>query len=573
MTTDIRTAAAAYRPEVRFFNGMRDEDYGSGRGASGVRITPDNAIESAAILGCVRVLAESIAALPLHLYRRLPNGGKERASDHPLSRILGAAPNGWQTSFEWRETSMGHLCLWGNAYSEIRSGAVGAVSELWPLHPSRMDVERIENQRLRYVYTEPDGRKTVYTQDQIFHVRWLSFDGINGAVPVSLFREAIGVARACEMHAARYFGNGARPGVVLETDSNLTPEAARELRENWERVHRGPDKNGKTAVLTGGLRAHELGQSNEASQFIEARRFQIEEICRAYRVPPHLVQSLERATFSNIEQQSLDFVQHTLLGWIRRWESAIARDLLTDDSLFVEFDVRGLLRGDAATRAAYYNTMATLGVLSVNEIRSLESLNPVEGGDSRFVQLNMQPLAAAVEPAEPVAVAADEPPPAEPAAAEPPPVADTAIAEVSLNGAQVTSLLDILANVSAGLLTPEGARAVIVAAFPTISPEAADRIVSGAVVGAVPPAAASVTRAAPGDVVEGDWVTWGDGLVGRVDHVMTEGTLNLGDVAMDATPDAPVMLVSVWDGGQFTGQRGVAVADAAKIDQPTDYAG
>lgn len=594
MTLDVRTAAETYRPEVRFFNGSLDDDYGTGRGSSGIRVTPDNSLESAAILACVRVLAESIAALPVHLYRRLPNGGKERVDDHPLARVLGVQPNGWQTSFEWRETSMAHLCLWGNAYSEVRSGSLGAVSELWPLHPSRMDVERIENGRLRYVYSEPDGRRTAYTQDQIMHVRWLSSDSITGMIPTELCREAIGVARACEMHAARYFGNGARPGVVLETESNLTPEAARELRENWERVHRGPDKNGKTAVLTGGLKAHELGQSNESSQFIEARRFQIEEVCRVYRVPPHLVQSLERATFSNIEQQSLDFVQHTLLGWIRRWESAIARDLLTDESMFIEFDVRGILRGDATTRASYYSTLAGLGVVSVNEIRAWENLNPVEGGDVRMVPLNMRPLVeetapAAPEPAAPAPAAVDPttvpaPPPAdgaapaEPAPTEPASDPAVGIADVSLNGAQVASLLEILASLSSGLLTVDGAKAIIESSFPTISPEAAARIVGGVNVGvgvapAPAPEAASSSdeRSGHAGIEEGDWVSWGDGLIGRIDHIMFEGTLNLGDVEIPATPDAPVALVSVWSAGAFGPPVGVAVADLQWIEAPPGF--
>lgn len=554
-------ASVRHAAEVRFFNGLLDEDYGSGRGASGVRITPDTAIQTTAVLGCSRVLAESVAALPIRLYRRKEDGGKERVTDHPLAQILGRQPNGWQTSFEWLETSMLHLCLWGNAYSEIRSGTAGAVSELWPLHPSRMSVERIENGRLRYIYREPDGRETVYTQDQIMHVRWLSSDSTVGMVPVELCREAIGVARACELHAARHFGNGARPGVVLETEANLTAEAARELRQNWERVHRGPDRSGKTAVLMGGLKAHELGQSNESSQFVASRRFQIEEICRVYRCPPHLVQSLERATFSNIEQQSLDFVQHTLLGWIRRWESAIARDLITDDSMFVEMDVRGLLRGDALTRASYYNTMATLGVLSINEIRNLESLNPVPGGDTRLVQLNMTPL----QPAEPAAVAAPEP------AADGEPVLDTPqLAEVSLNGAQITGIIEILVQVSTGLLDKDAAAALILSAFPSIPPASVDRILTGtSTIAAVPPA--DEARAEPGEIAEGDWVTWGEGLVGRVDHVMYEGELNLGDLAMPATAAAPVMLVSVWDGWAFSGQAGVAMSDAESTEQPEGY--
>lgn len=378
----------------------------SPRNPSGVRIDPDTALRSTVVLACARVLAESIGGLPLHLYKRDPSGGKSIAREHPLYNVLHSTPNSWQTSFEWREQAMLHLCLHGNAYNELRAGIAGAVSELIPLHPSRMKVERIENGRLRYVYTEPSGEKTIYTQDQIMHLRWLSNDGVTGMVPVELARDAIGLARACEIHGASYFGNGARPGIVLETDNMIPQEAATALRDNWERTHRGADRASKTAVLMGGLKAHELGGNNQESQFLESRRFQVEEICRLYRVPPHLVGDLTRSSFSNIEQQSIDFVQHTLLPWLRRFETAFARDLIVDNvTYFAEFDTRGLLRGDASARASYYQTLWNLGVASVNEIRGWENLNPVEAGDTRFVQLNMQTLEQASKPPAPPAAA------------------------------------------------------------------------------------------------------------------------------------------------------------------------
>jgi HK97 family phage portal protein len=376
----------------------------SQKNPSGIRIDPDTALRSTVVLACARVLAETIGGLPLHLYKRDALGGKTIAREQPLYNVLHHTPNSWQTSFEWREQAMLHLCLHGNAYSELRAGLSGAVSELIPLHPSRMKVERIETGRLRYVYTEPNGEKTLYTQDQIMHIRWLSNDGVTGMVPVELARDAIGLARACEIHGASYFGNGARPGIVLETDNMIPPEAATALRDNWERTHRGADRASKTAVLMGGLKAHELGGNNQESQFLESRRFQVEEICRLYRVPPHLVGDLTRSSFSNIEQQSIDFVQHTLLPWLRRFETAFARDLIADNTTyFAEFDTRGLLRGDASARASYYQTLWNLGVASVNEIRSWENLNPVENGDTRFVQLNMQTLEQATKPPAPPA--------------------------------------------------------------------------------------------------------------------------------------------------------------------------
>lgn len=461
-----------------------DSDGGSRRNPSGVRVNSDTALQSTVVLACVRVLAEAVASLPLHLYRTVANGGKEIAREHPLYRVLHDAPNSWQTSFEWREQQMLHLGLHGNAYSEIRSGANGFASELIPLHPSRMKVERIENERLRYVYTEPDGSKTLYTQDQILHLRWLSNDGVLGMVPVELARDAIGLARACEIHGASFFGNGARPGVILKTPNEIKPEAASALRDNWERVHRGPDRANKTAILTGGLEPVELGGNNQESQFLESRRFQVEEICRLYRCPPHLVGDLTRSSFSNIEQQSIDFVQHTLLPWLRRFEMAFARDLITDPTFFPEFDTRGMLRGDASARASYYNTLWNLGVASVNEIRSWENLNPVEGGDTRFVQLNMQTLDAAAGPAAVPQPQADQPQPEEPAAPVQPAAADAApaeaqVADVSLNGAQITGLIAILSQIPAGLISKDGAAALIAASFPSISAVQIQSILAG----------------------------------------------------------------------------------------------
>ena len=436
---------------------------GSNRNPSGVRVDPETALRSTVVLACVRVLATSVAGLPLHLYRRQPDGGKSIAREHPLYRVLHTSPNGWQTSFEFREQLMLHLCLHGNAYVEIRAGSAGFASELLPLHPSRMKVERIENGRLRYKYREDTGGETVYTQDQISHIRWLSDDGVQGMVPVELARDAIGLARACEIHGASFFGNGARPGVVLTSENMIDAETARSLRDNWERVHRGSDRAFKTAVLTGGLKPVELGGNNQESQFLETRRFAVEEICRIYGCPPHLVGDLTRSSFSNIEQQSLDYLQNTLLGWLRRFESAFARDLITDSNVFAEFDVRGLLRGDAAARASYYQTLWNLGVASINEIRGWENLDPVTGGDTRFVQLNMTTLERAVADPGPVATVAEEIP-------------------VEAVPADAPTVLGVLDQFRQGGITVLGAKALLQAAFPATPEVMIDAILAGVVV-------------------------------------------------------------------------------------------
>lgn len=475
-------------PEQRFFGSLLDDDYGFSRGASsGVRINPQNALQNSVVaLACIRVLAETVASLPLHIYKRLPDGARERAPGW-LDHLLSVAPNSWQTSFEWLETSMTHLGLWGACFSEIVSGPQGAVSELIPLHPSRMKTDVIENGRLRFTYTEPNGAKTIYNQDQIFRVTWMSVDGINGSVPVELGKEAIGLARACELHGSRYFGNGARPGIVLETDATMTPEAAERLRENWERLHRGPDKASKTAVLAGGLKAHELeGASNNDSQFLEARRFQVEEICRLYRVPPHMVQDLTRATYSNIEQQSIDFVQYSVLPWLRRFEKAILRDLIAQpDGYFAMFDTRSLLRGDAASRMAFYSSGLDRGIFSINDVRAQEGLNPIVGGDVHYFPLNMTTVESMADDSAAPSPTAEETPAAEQQTeqpASPPSTGDdieTNFAAAALNGAQISSLLEILANLSTGLVTNDGAMAIISASFPQLTSQQVSQIVSG----------------------------------------------------------------------------------------------
>jgi HK97 family phage portal protein len=464
----------------------RNWDYESGswassnRNPSGVKVDAETALRSTVVLACIRVLSTSVAGLPFHLYRRLPGGGKEIAREHPLYRLLHTQPNSWQTSFEWREQMMLHLLSHGFALDEkVYTG--GAISEIVPLHPSRVKTEQLENNRLRYTYREASGSSTVYTQDAVMSVRGMSDDGVNGMSTIELARDAIGLARACEIHGATYFGNGARPGVILSTDQMLSPEAAENTRNQWERAHRGPDRSNRTAVLQGGLKVNELGGNNQESQFLEARRFQVEEVCRLFGVPPHLVGDLTRSSFSNIEQQSLDFLTNGLMPYLRRIESSIARDLLEgDDEYFAEFDTRGVLRADAAGRSSYYNTMWNLGVLSVNEIRSLENLNPVESGDVRFVQLNMTTLDKAAATPEPMPATVVEEIVVDETAPAPEPVADEPqLADVSLNGAQITGILEILTQVSAGLLTTDAAGALILASFPSIPPAAVDRILAG----------------------------------------------------------------------------------------------
>jgi HK97 family phage portal protein len=361
------------------------------RGPAGVRITPETALQCSAVLACVRLIAENLATVPLHLYRRLSEGGKDRARDLPLYRILNQQPNGWQTSFEFREMLTAHCLLYGNAYAEVRSGAAGAVSELWPLHPSRMKVEQLEDGSLRYCYREQHGNETHYRQDQIFHLRWLSNDGVMGMLPITLARDAIGLAQALEAHGGAYFGNACRLSGLMESDNPITVETAERLREQFERLHRGADRAFRTAVLPQGVKWKDVQGTNESSQFLESRSYQVVEICRAYRVDPSYVQDKTKVGYASQEQAAIDLVQQTLLPWFRRWESAITRDLVVrDDVYFAEFDTRGLLRGDLAAQANWLREMIGLGIYSVNEAREVLNMNPIgPEGDQRYMQLNM----------------------------------------------------------------------------------------------------------------------------------------------------------------------------------------
>jgi HK97 family phage portal protein len=369
------------------------EDSGS-RTPSGIRVTADNSMACSAYTACIRVISDAVSSLPLHVYERLANGGKAKAPANPVYRLLHMQPNPWQTAQEFRDWMTGMYLHYGASYAEIRPGARGAISELWPLHSSRMEAERLEDGRLRYRYKEPSGKITTYSQDQIFALRFTTEDGIKPVPTYQLFRNAIGLAQALEAHGSTYFGNGARPGIVLESDNPIPAEASERLREQWERMHRGPDRAFRTAVLPNGVKAHELSGSNEAAQFLETRQYQVIEICRAFRVPPHMIQDLTRSTYSNIEVQGTEFVQHCLLPHLKRWEAAISRDLIVDDeTYFAEHSVSGLLRGDHASRSAYYVSALQNGWMTVNEIRELENLNPIgPQGDQHFVQLNMTTL-------------------------------------------------------------------------------------------------------------------------------------------------------------------------------------
>lgn len=373
--------------------------------AAGIDVSPGSAVRVSAVYACVRVLAETMAQLPVHVYERMPNGRRRMADQHPLNQLF-LAPNGWQTWFEFVEFQMGNLGLRGNAYAERVSGSLGTASLLRPLRADRMQVERLENGKLRYTYADPATfKKTTYMQDEIFHVRgpMANSEDLVAPSPITAARESIGLAVATEAHGSTFFGNGARPGFAFVTEQPIKADAAQTVLDGWNAVHGGAFKAHKPAILPFGLKPAMIGMTNEDSQFLDTRRFQVEEIARIYRVPLHLIGDLTRATFSNIEHQALEFVQYTMLPWIRRWEQAIARDLLAEpERFYVKFNVDGLLRGDSAARSAFLREMVNSGIYDLNTALEKEDLDPIGPlGEVRLVQGAMTTLDRVVNPPEP----------------------------------------------------------------------------------------------------------------------------------------------------------------------------
>ena len=374
-----------------------------GGSSAGKRVNERSAMQMTAVYSCVRILAEAVAGLPLHLYRYKEDGGKEKAIDHPLYLLLHDEPNPEMSSFVFRETLMTHLLLWGNAYAQIIRNGKGEVIALYPLMPDRMTVDRDRDGKLYYEYTvstddAPTVKGTVVRlkPSDVLHIPGLGFDGLVGYSPIAMAKNAIGMAIACEEYGAKFFANGAAPGGVLEHPGTIKDPGR--VRESWQSTFGGSGNANKIAVLEEGMKYTPIGISPEQAQFLETRKFQINEIARIFRVPPHMVGDLEKSSFSNIEQQSLEFVKYTLEPWLVRWEQSIQRTLFSPEEkkqYFAKFNVEGLLRGDYASRMSGYATARQNGWMSANDIRELENMDRIpaeDGGDLYLINGNMLPL-------------------------------------------------------------------------------------------------------------------------------------------------------------------------------------
>ena len=375
-----------------------------GNTSAGKPVNEHTAMQMTAVYSCVRILSETLAGLPLHVYRYNDSGGKEKYLKHPLYKLLHDEPNPEMTSFAFRETLMSHLLLWGNAYAQIIRNARGEVIALYPLMPNKMTVDRDSKGRLFYLYSRTsddaptlgDDSQVYLAPSEVLHIPGLGFDGLIGYSPIAMAKNAVGLAIATEEYGAKFFANGAAPGGVLEHPGTI--KDPQKVKESWNAAYQGSKNAHRVAVLEEGMKYQPIGISPEQAQFLETRKFQINEIARIFRVPPHMLADLEKSSFSNIEQQSLEFVKYTLDPWVVRWEQSMCRALLMESEkpiVFIKFNVDGLLRGDYVSRMSGYATARQNGWMSANDIRELENLDriPAEfGGDLYLINGAMTKL-------------------------------------------------------------------------------------------------------------------------------------------------------------------------------------
>lgn len=375
-----------------------------GRTTSGKPVNERTAMQTTAVYACVRILAEAVASLPLHVYEYQDDGGKKQVHDHPLYYLLHDEPNPEMTSFVFRETLMSHLLIWGNAYAQIIRDGAGRVLGLYPLLPDKMDVQRDDRGNIYYVYSRNSDENPMFKEygdirlkaEDVLHIPGLGFDGLIGYSPIAMAKNAVGMTLACEEYGASFFANGANPGGVLEHPGVLKDPS--KVRESWNSVYRGVNNAHKIAVLEEGMKYQQIGIPPEEAQFLETRKFQINEIARLYRIPPHMVGDLDKSSFSNIEQQSLEFVKYTLDPWVIRWEQSLQRSLLLPGEkgkYFIKLNVDGLLRGDYQSRMNGYAVGRQNGWFSANDIREMENMNPIpdeQGGNLYLINGAMTKL-------------------------------------------------------------------------------------------------------------------------------------------------------------------------------------
>jgi HK97 family phage portal protein len=386
----------SYRPDSDFWY------QGTGyQTATGLRVSPESAMRVAAVYACVRVVAETVASLPLIIYKATPDGGKVRATDHPLFDRLHDAPNPWQTSFEFIEMMQAHLELRGNAFAKIIAGPTRAIDQLIPVHPDRVNVFRLANGRLqyqvRYLYS---AQLDILAQEEMFHMRGMSQDGLVGLSTIGVGAETVASGMAAQEYAGRFFENDSTPSGVLVHPKNLTDAAHDRIKASFRAAHSGQNQH-SLAIIEEGMTYQNIGMSNRDSQLLEARQFSRGDIASIFRVPPHKIGDLSRSTFSNIEQQNIEFATDCIRPRLVRLERKINEDLIEplapgnqEDIYFCEFLMDALLRGDLKSRYEAYSVGINAGFLTRNEARSAENLNPIVGLDVPLMPLNLGPVGA-----------------------------------------------------------------------------------------------------------------------------------------------------------------------------------
>mgnify|MGYP005992138219 CR=1 FL=1 len=369
--------------------------FGGSKSLTGVSVNDNKMLSLSAVYASVRLISETIASLPFPVYQKTENG-KVRAEDHPLYKILHTQCNPEQTSFSFRKTIVSHVLLKGNGYAEIEYDANGDIKSLWLLPPDRVTKFRKTNGDIAYKINLPNGGQVELPDWKVFHIFGMSRDGLTGIAPLEFAKEMFGLGIALEQHASLFFGNGAKPSIVVETPNGLSDPARERLKKDFDKLQGGLTNAYRTAFLEEGMSIKQLTLPHDQAQFIESRKFTVEEIARFFNVPPHMIQSLDKATFSNIEHQAIQFVVHSIRPWLVNIEQEARRSLLfteRDQKYIAEFIVEGLLRGDSKAKGEYYKMMRETGAFSINDILELENRNTIgPSGDIRYVPLNMIPI-------------------------------------------------------------------------------------------------------------------------------------------------------------------------------------
>jgi HK97 family phage portal protein len=363
--------------------------------ASGENVTVDSSLQVPTVYACVNILANSVAKLPFQTFRKTKQG-RERDSSHAVAKLLEERPNPYQNPFRFKHLIETHRNTWGNAYINIAWGTDGRPKELWLLNPSITEPKiDLKTNLLWYVTTLPDGKQTKIAESDIIHLTTLSTDGLKGKAPIQIAREAIGSSQASQKFKGKFFANGTAAAGILKVPGQLNKDAKNKVREEWETMYTGINNAQRIAILDAGLEFQSIGMPLKDAQFIEGMRFDKAEIANIFNIPLHMVNELERATHSNIEQQALDFIQNTLSPILIQYEQEFAYKCFSfpeQKRYYLKFNLTSLLRGDSQARAEFYKKMIEMGAMSINEVRALEEQDAIEHGDKHFVSLNFTTL-------------------------------------------------------------------------------------------------------------------------------------------------------------------------------------